>query len=253
MILPDFLRPFASATEAGSVRIYKSGPGTQAAVAAGLLARGRNVVVVVPGARDLMQVRSLVELMTPGGEKRFPDNPWTVLPPYPAQSSDPGRWARRWAALYGLDSGPGPRGVLLTVDNLLPKWPPRDILAHHHLVLRKGEDVLADDLLEQLVLWGYTRTPMVTRPGELAVRGDILDVFAPGYGLPLRLEFFGDTVDDVRLFDADTQRSRADLNEAVLLPAAPALATGPLTEAARRRWKRMKGIGELSGAACAEL
>lgn len=253
VILPEILRPFTTAEATQSLRVYKSGPGTQAAAAAGLLSRGRSVVMVVPGARELNQARALLELMTPGGGKPFPENPWTVLPPYPAQSADPGRWAGRWAGLYGLAHGSGARGVLLTIDNLLPKWPATDILDHHHLVLAKGEELLLDELLEQFALWGYERVAQVSRPGELAMRGDILDIFAPGYAGPLRLEFFGDALEDIRLFDAASQRSKADLPRAVILPCAPALLTPPLVEAARAKWKRLKGIGELSGAAVEEL
>jgi len=217
------------------------------------LSRGRSVVVVVPGARELLQVKALLELMTPGGSKAFPDNPWTMLPPYPAQSVDPGRWAGRWAGLYGLAHGSGPRGVLLSVDNLLPKWPPTDILDHHHLILAKGEELLLDELLEQFALWGYERVSRVTRPGEIAMRGDILDLYAPGYADPLRFEFFGDSLEDIRLFDVATQRSRAELARAVILPCAPALLTPALVEAAQAKWKRLKGIGELSGQACEVL
>ncbi|WP_461209531.1 transcription-repair coupling factor [Desulfocurvus sp. DL9XJH121] len=253
MILPQALRSFASSAKADALRIYKSGPGSQASAAAALLAQGRNVVVVAPGTRDVLRLKSLLELLTPGGGTPFPDNPWTVLPPYPAQSSDPGRWAMRWAALYSLSRGVGARGVLLSVDNLLPKWPPLDVLAHHHLHLVKGEEILPDDLLEQLVLWGYARVPMVTRPGEAAMRGDILDIYAPGHASPLRLDFFGDVLDDIRLFDPDTQRSREDLDEAVVLPAAPALLTPQLLEEAREKWRHMKSVGELSTAAITEL
>jgi len=253
VILPEILRSFTTAQAGQSLRVYKSGPGTQAASAAGLLARGRSVVMVVPGARELVQAKALLELMTPGGGKPFPDNPWTVLPPYPAQSADPGRWAGRWAGLYGLAHGSGPRGVLLAVDSLLPKWPPVDILDHHHLVLSKGEELLLDDLLEQFALWGYERVPRVSRPGELAMRGDILDIYAPGYAGPLRLEFFGEALEDIRLFDVDTQRSRSELARAVILPCAPAILTPALVDEAKAKWKRLKGIGELSAKACEEL
>nr|WP_245588383.1 transcription-repair coupling factor [Desulfocurvus vexinensis] len=250
---PDTVSRAASGRGPRSVRVYKSGPGTQASVAAGLLAGGRSVVVVVPGTRELLQLKALLELLTPGGGREFPDSPWVVFPPYPVQSSDPSRWAARWAALYGLASGQGPRGVLLTVDNLLPRWPARDVLDTHHLRLAKGEEVLAESILEQLALWGYQRAPVVSRPGEMAMRGDILDVFAPGYARPLRLELFGDVLEDLRTFDPDTQRSRTDLTEAVILPAAPAVLTPALCETAREGWRKLRGVGELPAQAEQDL
>ncbi|NJB66759.1 transcription-repair coupling factor (superfamily II helicase) [Desulfobaculum xiamenense] len=255
MIFPAELREFAldgrSAGADGlplSRRVYKSGPGTQAAIAAGLLSRGQSVVMVVPGARELVQMQALLGLLTHGSGP-FGGSRWIAFPPYPAKSTDPGRWANRWAALYSLATGDGPRGVLITVDNLLPKWPPRRILTSCHLTLTKGEEVLSEVLLEQCASWGYERTAMVTRPGEMAMRGDILDIFAPGYPRPLRFEFFGDTLDDIRLFDPVSQRSSDDLAEAVLLPASPAVLTEDECRAARARWERLRGIGELDRAA----
>jgi transcription-repair coupling factor (superfamily II helicase) len=251
LLFPPELREFAQSGRmvspegaALSRRVYKSGPGTQAAIAAGLLARSRSVVMVVPGTKELVQMQALLGLLTPG-DGPFGGSKWVTFPAYPAKSTDPGRWAARWAALYSLATGSGARGILLTPDNLLPKWPPRRILDTHHLVLPRGEEILSESILEQCASWGYERTGMVTRPGEMAMRGDILDIFAPGYPKPLRLEFFGDTLDDIRLFDPMSQRSSDALDEAVLLPASPSVFTPEECDAARTRWEKLRGIGEL--------
>ena len=70
----------------------------------------------------------------------------------------------------------------------------------------------------RLVEWGYHRVPLVQDPGDLALRGGILDVFPAGYSRPLRLEFVGDDVERMREFDPESQRSLERVEEALLLP-----------------------------------
>jgi transcription-repair coupling factor (superfamily II helicase) len=65
--------------------------------------------------------------------------------------------------------------------------------------------------------------PIISVPSEIAMHGDILDIACPGYSKPVRLEFFGDTLDDIHVFDAATQRSVADITEVTLLPIVPFL------------------------------
>ncbi len=244
-MLPEALKHFNKHSHNNILRIYKAGPGTCGLTVTELLAAGKNVVLVVPGGAELSEQKALLELMSSGAGNAFPRSPWAVFPAFTAKDTDLVLWAARWAALYRLSTGMGARCALLTVDNLLQKWPPPDVLTHNHLRLVKGENLFLDDLLEQLVRWGFSRENMVSRPGEMAVRGDILDIFAPGYKHPLRFEFFGDTLEDLRLFHSESQRSVADLQEAVLLPVSPALLTEPLTRAACARWKHLKSIGEL--------
>ncbi len=76
--------------------------------------------------------------------------------------------------------------------------------------LRQGESADLDDVVERLVAAGYSRVELVERRGEIAVRGGILDIFPPTEDHPLRVEFFGDEVDEVRYFKAADQRSLGD-------------------------------------------
>jgi transcription-repair coupling factor (superfamily II helicase) len=75
------------------------------------------------------------------------------------------------------------------------------------VALRPGDTADLDDVVERLVAAGYTRVELVERRGEIAVRGGILDVFPPTDEHPLRVEFFGDEVDEIRYFKAADQRS----------------------------------------------
>ena len=252
MIFPEILQNFLQGKDK-TARIFKSGPGTWSAAAQGFLAKNASVVVIVPGAKELASVKEILGLLSPNQDPLFWRRPWTAFPPCPADSMEPAGWAGRWAALYALAQARRPRGIVLSLDNLLPLWPPPGVLDTLHLPLRKGEEVAPEDIIEQAVTWGYERVNMVTAPGEIAMRGDILDIFAPGFGRPLRLEFFGNVCEDIRLFDPATQRSRRELSEAVLLPISPAVPTPKLKAGAQKKWKKLQGLGEIPKAALESL
>ena len=75
------------------------------------------------------------------------------------------------------------------------------------VTLRLGEEVDLSALVEQLVALAYTRVDMVEKRGEIAVRGGILDLFPPTVDHPVRVEFFGDEITDIRTFGVTDQRS----------------------------------------------
>ncbi|MBG0789326.1 MAG: transcription-repair coupling factor [Desulfovibrionaceae bacterium] len=235
-----------------SVRIFKSGPATQALLAGSLLSKGSNVVVVVPGVAEFKEMRALLTLFSSGpAEEDFRpawDRDWLFLPSYLSKAPDAGAWSERWAALHGLMYGRRPIGLLMTADNLLPYWPDQAVLRENWVTLAKGEEMSPDILLDQLVTWGYVRRKLVSGPGDMAMRGDILDIHAPGYDLPLRLEFFGDSLEEIRLFDPASQRSRADLDEVVLLPVSSGITTSDRAMRAADLWEKLRKTGEISAA-----
>lgn len=75
------------------------------------------------------------------------------------------------------------------------------------LVINEGETFSPDQVISQLAYLGYERVELVDRRGQFAVRGGIIDVFPPAQPHPLRLEFWGDEVDDIRMFSVADQRS----------------------------------------------
>src|SRR5437868_12342579 len=85
-------------------------------------------------------------------------------------------------------------------------------------IVRRGETIDIDPLLEHLRTVGYNSADAVDMPGEFALRGGILDVYPPEADRPLRIEFFGDEVETIRKFDPGTQRSAAPVDEVILLP-----------------------------------
>jgi len=239
----------------GALRVFKSGPGTQALLAHSLRAAGQEVVLVAAGAREFRELEGLLALLTGPQDEFLPawERAVLTLPQHLPRKPTAEDWAGRWAALHGLCFGRGPRIVLLTVDNLLPRWPALEVVEKSSLTLTKGEELSPEMLLEQAVSWGYVRRPVVTTAGEIAVRGDIVDIFAAGYHLPLRLEFFGDTLDEIRLFDPATQRSRTDLTELTLLPVSPGVLDAHSLGQAMEHWRRLRVSGEMALALEQEL
>lgn len=235
----------------GHIEVTRSGMATAARLGNALLAAGRSVVMVVRDSDELAQARGLLTLFTPDlsagdlpvSRPRW-EMPWIVMPSYPFGIRGRDAWAARMSALYAMSLKHSPVGILVTVDNFLPKLPPVNLFDAHELSLSRGEEMAPELVVEQAVDWGFERVQMVSRPGEVAMRGDIVDIFPPGYERPLRTEFFGDTLEDIRLFDAGNQRSVGSLDGFVLLPVSPVVLSRDLRMKAEARWERQfrKGL-----------
>lgn len=94
-------------------------------------------------------------------------------------------------------------------------------LAAARIPVRVGEQLDPDELGEHLSTLGYRPGGTVELPGDVALRGGLLDVWSPAHELPLRIELFGDEVESIRTFDPTDQRSRGELKEAWVIPAGP--------------------------------
>ena len=125
---------------------------------------------------------------------------------------------KRYEVLSRLLSGES-TVVVACVDTLLDRLPPVEELKKYIFTLKVDEDISLDDLTRRLVLMGYERCDMVEGAGQFSVRGGILDIFSPVAENPVRIEFFGDTVDSVRYFDTVTQRTISTLSECTVYPA----------------------------------
>ena len=125
--------------------------------------------------------------------------------------------------------------MLTTINALLQKVPPREFIAATSLKLQPGNVMTMQALIERLEISGYMRAGTVTDPGQYAVRGGILDLYPPG-GDPIRLDFFGDTLESIRAFDPETQRTAARLDAIELLPMSEMTLTPEVISAFRQRY-----------------
>jgi transcription-repair coupling factor (superfamily II helicase) len=133
-----------------------------------------------------------------------------------------------------------PRIVLTTVNAMLQRVPPRDFVAGSKQRLTSGGMTSMAPLIERLESLGYGPAGTVMDPGQYAVRGGILDVFPPG-AQPVRLDFFGDTLESIRAFDPETQRSQARLEAVTLLPMSEVALTPQTRRSFRTRYVELFG------------
>lgn len=144
--------------------------------------------------------------------------PATGLKPYDHQQiQDPTRTVDRADVLQQLTRGQA--GIVVTsVDALYELLPSPEAVHSETLIIMSGETVAPEDIVERLMERGFSRVEFVEEPGELALRGGILDIFPYAGTFPIRVEYFGDEVDSLREFDPKTQRSVSRLSEARIVP-----------------------------------
>ncbi len=153
-----------------------------------------------------------------GSDARVLFFPGTGHVPYdPEQLSETGPLVARADALAQLRDGFD--GILVTsVEAICELVPPPETVSGETKTIRQGEEVKPDDLIDRLIGQGFESVEFVRQPGEIALRGGILDVFPFAGGYPIRIEFFGDEVDSLREFDPSSQRSVASMDHARLVP-----------------------------------
>ncbi|HVE63916.1 MAG TPA: transcription-repair coupling factor [Mycobacteriales bacterium] len=196
-------------TAVGTPTLDITAPASVRPFAIAALARdtGRTILAVTATGRESEDlVAALRCLLLPGSVAEFPA--WETLP-HERLSPRADTVGRRIAVLRRL-AHPGEQGPVSVVVA-----PVRSILQPQvaglgdlePLVVRAGDTVELDRLVEQLVDYAYVRVDLVEKRGEFAVRGGILDVFPPTEEHPVRVELWGDDVEEVRAFAAASQRS----------------------------------------------
>ncbi|MEM9223994.1 MAG: transcription-repair coupling factor [Pseudomonadota bacterium] len=143
---------------------------------------------------------------------------WDCMP-YDRASPSAVVQARRTAALAALAGGVAAPAVVMTTANaILQRVPARQTILDAARTYTAGADVAMNDVIDWLEHNAFVRTPTVREAGEYAVRGGIVDLFAPGTEEPVRLDFFGDTLETIRPFDAQSQRTTGQWRQIRLVP-----------------------------------
>ncbi|HEV7671683.1 MAG TPA: transcription-repair coupling factor [Thermoanaerobaculia bacterium] len=191
-------------------------PAPAAAWVAELLAEdlGRPLLVVVPREADALAWLEAVQLFGHGRAVYFPA---PSLTPYQETETSLLVRAQESVALDRIVSGSA-RTVVATPRALFRRLPARADFAAAALDVKPGDDLPIDELVRHLDRFGYHRTDLVYEIGEYAVRGGLVDFFPPGEDAPIRLDLFGDTIEAIRWFDAQSQRSEDTLDSIRILP-----------------------------------
>ena len=150
--------------------------------------------------------------------------------------------ARRLSALYQLQAGKsGSQLLVTTVNALLQRVLTPFRIREAVRELKPGTAIGHDSLAALLQRQGYTRTDTVIDTGEYAVRGSIFDIYPSGLDAGLRLDFFGDELESLRLFDPSTQRTTEVIDGHLLLPASEALLAEDSIKRFRTRYREQFG------------
>ncbi len=220
-----------------------------AGLAADGVRHGDNAPIIVHVARDDRRIDTLERALAFFAPKlrviAFPA--WDTVP-YDRASPRPEIVARRISALARIAVGrrKDPTIVLTTVNAALQRVPPRQFIKAGIKQIAPGQRIDSARFTRRLNLAGFVRTGTVMEPGEYAVRGGLIDLFPPGRAAPVRLDFFGDTLETIKTFDPETQRTSRSISKLVLMPVSE-LAFG---EAVERRFRQR--YVELFGAVTGE-
>ncbi len=221
------------ALTAGTVVVHGATPGWAAWLGAELTTREAMVVVVA--ADDAAARRLEADLRFHLGSARGATadlDEIVVLPgidvsPYAELSPDRACIVERVAALYRLTQPDlAPKLVITSAEALVRRTLPPAALAQRGRTVTVGALVDRDELAALLVSGGWTRTPVVDEPGTFAVRGGVIDVYAPLSPHPVRIELFGDEVESLRWFEAESQRTLRPVEQVHLHPVRETIATG---------------------------
>ena len=111
-----------------------------------------------------------------------------------------------------------PTIVLTTTNALLQRVPSREFIKQNMLKIAPGNNISMNNLITRIQKMGFIRTGTVMEVGEFAIRGGILDIYPPGRQKPLRLDYFGDTLESLRKFAPETQRTIGNVEKIIILP-----------------------------------
>lgn len=183
----------------------------------------RSVLAICPSEEHAASLQQDLALFSPLPSLLFPAYD---IPPYTPLSPDRNTVADRMGVLCKMASANQPFTVAVSAEALLRRLPPKQLLINLTDLVMRGEETDIGDLVSRLLRAGYEAASLVRNIGEFSVRGGIVDIFAAGADFPVRLDFFGDTVESIRYFDPISQRSIQELDELVLLPASDLLLPG---------------------------
>ncbi len=216
-------------------------------------AAGRFVLAVTATAREAEDLTAALNSLLPAASAAyFP--PWETLP-HERLSPRSDTSGQRIAVLRRLarpDSSGDPRSGPLTIVTTPVRGLLQPIVGGlgelEPVRLQAGQEADLDEIVVRLVDIGYARTDLVANRGDLAVRGGILDVFPPTEEHPVRIEFWGDTVEDVRFFKVADQRSLQTAADGLWAPPCRELLLSPaVREKAKELAAEHPGLSEVLG------
>lgn len=142
----------------------------------------------------------------------------------------------RWARLKVLREllNDNKKIIVTSIDALSSCYVPKDLFLKYNFKLKVDDEVDFKELSKKLLESGYERVEAVERKGQFSLRGGIMDVYPPISTYPYRIELFGDTIDSIRIFNTESQRSIEKVNELEIFPAKEIILTEEAVSLGRR-------------------
>ncbi|MGM0681390.1 MAG: transcription-repair coupling factor [Thermodesulfobacteriota bacterium] len=200
---------------------------------------GYPLLCLVPSETLIPVIAEDMQLFSDMPIIRYPDQ---EIPPYTPLSPDSRTTTERLSALYRITTSNQAFILISSVEALLRRTIPLARIDELAELVISGEEIDQKELIDSLVYSGYEKVSLAQEPGEFSVRGGIIDVYPPFSAFedissanreaeiknaPIRLDFFGDTVESIRLFDPVSQRSIREIQEAVFIPVSDVLMPAP--------------------------
>lgn len=211
--------------------VHGVGGGHQALLGAVLGRDDNPLLVITPGEKEALQIAENLGQLLPGrGVFLLPS--WELFPVQVVAYSK-NIIVPRLRALEALVGGRNPV-IVAPVEGLARRLPPPEVLRNSIFTLRRNEEISLVGLRARLGTLGYEAVARVEGEGQFTARGGILDVFPPTSESPVRLEFWGDEIVSLRLFDPETQRSEVEVEEVSIAPLHEVVVPD------RERWEKAK-------------
>lgn len=212
---------------------WKNLQGSSLALVLSHLTEQYPVIVITPDSLSAQRLLTDFQFYTSAHALNFPD--WETLP-YDGFSPHQAIVSERLATLFQLQLLK--TGLLvLPITTLMYRLPPKDYVYTHSLLLKQDQILSLDQLRSYLQHSGYRTVSEVIEPGELALRGGLLDIYPMGSLIPYRIDWLDDQVDSIRTFDPETQRSLAKVTSIQLLPAREFPLTSEAITLFRSQWR----------------
>ncbi len=197
------------------------------------------ICIIAEDDRDLEEILSLITFIAPRRSVEiFPA--WDTRP-FDRISPHKNIAAKRASTLAKLANGDC--DILLTSQNAIAqKVPTSAIMRESALEIKLGHILNLDGLHKFSLNSGYNLVPVVRAAGEYAVRGGIVDIFPAGFDRPVRIDLFGDVIDNMRFFDPDIQRSQEKAQNFILTSPSELILNEESTSRFRDRYRNLVGV-----------
>lgn len=189
--------------------------GSQKAFLAAVIRNKRPMLIITPEEKEIYHWQQDLSFFDPKAE--ILSFPQTEEADFKVNFSSSERLRTRMHTLSALISH-RPAVVIATPVEVAQLIPEKADLGREAFEIHENDELTHEDIADKLVKLGYERADQVERNGHFSIRGDIVDVYPINEENPVRIEFFGDDVDSIRYFDADTQRSLSQIKSISIYP-----------------------------------